>query len=926
MILRSISKRVFAAVLSMSLVVPPSGAQQMAAVPTVKSPDMAMKEIMDGVNSALQKCQNAYLKSMLDANLDVDGITSSFSGATQNVDWKDKDNRAKQQEAKSKALQSLLGGGKKKDSAGSCYEAPPKSSSNSSNKSKKESKSASDKTNMDIDSASFSCDMSCDAPSAKKPVCQDFWGNKAKYTEEEAIKGSDNLQKSRRKLDAYLQFINFKIYTCDAQDGKKLDIEATLYTCQENVLKDAVGEANTQLQSVINANSAAAQGYEGQIGGLGQQMGKIFEILGGDPNDPLAKSASESGSAQFGGLIGLQKQLDVLGKQWTDLEKGSEGAKGGGDGSKGGWTSRTKKLKRMPGIAKAKLERRRMDAVKSCLSPAATSGSGSGAYLCRKEVFTDKGVPTGRFADQQCGGMEHIKTLLTQAAYKRSGGAILKDGTSRANATLLENMFDQVMAQVNGRFEGPDASGTQAGASQATVSLAPKYSTWAQVSSGAQGAIDALQAKLAQVGMGYNFKAELENVAQQCFKQGDTVRTQEMAEGSDSQYQQDMEKYNDERTALTGEIQKGLDDVTKYYGQAVAVLTGNQMDVSLSKFGCSQSNPDQMLDCFGKVRQSIQDIKDGANGAGKVSRVIQGVPGNPPFQVPGFKIDCVGIDKCVTKFSKAKDDLKKVMDMAVGQRTQFVNQANQNVKNQLTGFAQFLGKLQGGVDAQYSKIAGMMTSMGASDVKSQLEHIKDPEQLTPGACGKDPKEGGGMCPALYGQPGSMTKVLSGLSGPQGLLDFNDTKLTDNLASAKKSIGEKKSKDRDALKKFDSLDEKYGDLADTCVDKHTPESVKNETGENCDGLKSACGSENSNIKPGDWDNIENIALLGKTASSTKKEDIEATETEFNRLLNAVKGLTGCDEDKIKACKNAIANKKKQYSDDVGEAQKPENAKH
>jgi hypothetical protein len=519
--------------------------------------------------------------------------------------------------------------------------------------------------------------------------------------------------------------------------------------------------------------------------------------------------------------------------------------------------------------------------------------------------------------------MDHLKTLLSQAAYKRSGGAILKDGTSKANATLLEKMFDQVMAEVNGRFEAPDPAGAQGGASQGTTSLAPKYSTWAQVSSGAQGSIDALQTKLAQVGMGYNFKAELEKVARQCFTQGDTVRSQEMAEGSDSQYQQDLEKYNDERTALTGEIQKGLDDVTKNYGQAVAALTGNQMDVSLSKFGCTQTNPDQMLDCFGKVRQSLQDIKDGANGAGKVSRVIQGASGNPPFQVPGFKVDCVGIDKCVTKFTKAKGDLKKVMDMAMGQRAQFVNQSNQNVRNQLTGLAQYLGKLQQGVDAQYSKIAGMMTSMGASDVKSQLEHVKEPEQLTEAQCANDPKGGGGMCPALIGQPKNMTNVLSGLSGPQGLLDFNDTKLTDNLASAKKSIGEKKEKDRDALKKFDSLDEKYGDLADSCVEKHNKDSVKSGTDENCDGLKSTC-SESSGVTSTDWDNIENIALLGKSVSSTKKEDVDAVNKDFSDLLNKVKGLSGCDEDKLRACKNAIATKSTKYADDVIKAKEAESA--
>jgi len=642
-----------------------------------------------------------------------------------------------------------------------------------------------------------------------------------------------------------------------------------------------------------------------------------LEILGGDPNNPLAKGAMEAGNAQFGGLLGMQKQLDTLSKQWTDMEKGREGAAGGDGAMKGGWTSRVKKVKRMPGIAKARLERRRMDAVQKCLSPAAASGTGSGAYLCRKEVSP------GKFADQACGGMEHIKTLLTQAAYKRSGGAILKDGTSKANATLLQNMFDQVMAEVNGRFEAPDSGGAQGGQGQGTASLAPKYTTWAQVSSGAQGAIDALQAKLAQVGMGYNFKGQLERVASQCFKQGDTVRSQEMAEGSDSQYQQDLEKYNDERTALTGEITKGLNDVTKNYGQAVAVLTGNQMNVSLDKFGCSQENPDQMLSCFGKVRQAVEDLQTGRNGSGAVTRVIQGVPGNPPFQVPGLKISCVGIEKCVKEFSRYQGDVKKVMDMAVNQRAQFVKQANQNVRNQLGGFAQFLGKLQQGVDAQYSKMAGLMTSMGASDVKSQLEHIKEPEQLKEAQCSRDPKEGGGMCPSLIGQPENMTKVLSGLSGPQGLLDFNDSKLTDNLASAKKSIGEKKEKDREALKKFDSLDEKYGELADSCVDKHAKDSVKNETGENCDGLKETCSD--TTVPDSDWENIESIALVGKTVSSTARVDIDATNAEFDKLLKQVKGLTGCDEEKLKSCRSAIGEKRLKYNDDVIEVKKAEAAK-
>ncbi|NDG84821.1 MAG: hypothetical protein EBX52_07270, partial [Proteobacteria bacterium] len=882
-----------------------SEAQQGAGVPTFNPAQMAMGDLTSKVNAALAVCYDAYQKKMLEAKVDKDALSNSISGSLTSLKGTRGADRNARKDARNQSVKDLIKGGKSSKSAGSCYPS--------------DADLAADKSGPD-----FSCDLTCEAPKiSRKPTCSTYFGpTPGYYDPKRAAEGQVKLMNDAKRLEIYLGFKSRQISECDQKKLDAMNAEVELYTCEENALKASVGEVKNQIQAIMTANENNVKGYDQQIAGVGQQLQQLGEILGGekDPNAPAGAA-----EPRFGGLLGMQKALDDASKAWMDMEKGGAGAQGGDGRSKGGWTSRLKTLKKMPSIAKAKLERRRMDAVKACMSPTAGAGSGGGGFLCRAEEKDATGKVIKSY-DKPCGAMEHLLTKIKQAAYRRGGGAILRDGTSAANATLLDNMFKQVQDELSGRFETDPAGGAPGAGGAGTTSLAPKYTTWAELSSGAQGSINALQNKLNQVGMGYDFKGELEKVQKNCFAQGDNVRTQEMKDGSDSQYQQDMDKYADEKTALSGEIQKGLDDVSQNYSKAVAVLTGNELDVSLNQFNCTQDSPEHQLDCFNKVRNAVKDLKTGANGAGKVSRVIQGVPVNPPFSVPGMKVDCVGIDRCVTKFLKAREDGKKLYTLAGNTRASFVNQANKTVRDSLTLYSQFLGQLQQGVDAQYSKVAGMMTSMGAKDVKSALEHVKESEALKPGECG-NPNEGKGMCPSLFGQPQDMNKVLSGLAGPQGLLDFNDTGLNKNLADAKQSIEDKKSKDKDALKSFDDVQDRLADLQDKCVKDNTPDNVKNASG-SCAAVLKNC-SDAKSIKPdGTNTSLEDESLYkliselsnnklpvawdGKDPSRDPNKDAKKYYDDVLKGLTSLNGKS-CDDDAIESCRDMANSKQTQFGD-------------
>ncbi len=758
----------------------------------------------------------------------------------------------------------------------------------------------------------FSCSMSCEAPDlGASPSCDQYFGNATGKVNKDALeKGLDAILSDRKKYETYLAFQEFKLAECEEGDKKLLDVEKEYLQCQLKVLANASKVAGEELIKAINANQVTAKGYDQAVNGVQQQLGQVVQVLGDDPDDPVTKMGGDS-SAQFGGLFGIQKRLQEGLSKWNALEKGT--------GEGGGYISKVARIGRMPAIIEQKLEARRMQAVGKCMVADAGGPGAAGSYTCR----VNEG---NRFVNKPCGAMQYIETLLRQAAFQDSKGNIIKASSQRIQAA---DRFGNVFQQIQGELAGAFSLNSGGGAAEED-NLAPQFTSWDQLPRGVRTRIDQLQSELKKRGIRFDFKTKLTQVAQTCFRLGDNLRAREKSLGSDSAFQRDLEKYSDDRIALAGEIQNSLNEVRDAYSQSMAVLSNDAIAAGLDLSKCTQGDPVALLNCFSRVRQGVQGLKDGT-GVAPMSRVIRGLPAPPPFGVPNFTVNCKGIDSCVTVFSKVRRNLKEVVQQTVNARAQYVNNGNQGIRAKIGEFGQFLGSLQAQADAQYKIVAGLLTKVGGKNIPDALNRVKEQEPLS-----EDCPEGA-LKPCPVNLPKNANQVLAGVVQPGGLIDFGDTGLNAALADAAEAIQEKKKDSKEGLEPYTERADKLSDLRKDCYDQYAPDNVKNEPGVSCEEFLNACEKTTVVASQGNQ-TLEQLiisiedGLVALSGESTTESEASATNqanrkifADVKEALTKVNAAQKCTNEAIRACQQSVAGKANQFEADRAERNRTVEAK-
>lgn len=639
--------------------------------------------------------------------------------------------------------------------------------------------------NMDATDSSI-CTMKCQDPTDSKTVsCGKFYQKTRSETDGGGVaEWREKLSPSTvaDKFEKAERFYRNKMEVCGPTGASDFKKTADALSCMMDAMKMASGAAAQAVQATLAANQAKYAQMNQYQGEVAEQMAQVENILGPDPK------FGEAGG-EFKGLLGLQAELTA------ELQKAKEG--------EGNFEEAVAKVEQDQLANDQTLESERMQVVASCLKGDSTAATGGKALMCPKPMTRKNNEgkeeyvtgPNGqpKYVNAACGPLDYIRARIRQQSMMDNGRYMDRDSArvqeSENNVAAYEGTIDAIMREM-GSYEQPTAEGR----------IQSGVHTWADIEKNGQ-----IMSKLRELDSdpnlrGVNIVDNLKRATQKCMSDSTRWRAQQMASGA-SRYSKQKLQIDSTRKKLNASLDNGLAELNKHYKNVMSLLS--DQTVALDRYSCKKDSA-KMLECYRDIRQNLNDLLDGNGRTGFTSKMIKG-----GTMVGGFQVPCRGINGCVTALKTVRDRQKDHLALAQKAKMKFVNDGNQQVQQQLQGFAQVLSVGSNAITEMFSKFKTSMIAMGVTDIPDGLTML-DPENLEQSMNGNgEQKE-----PGPFQNPKNMAAVLSGMSG--GIVDPKDSGLGKAIASGMASIKEKKEAWGKKADEFAAAAAAYNDAQSTCA--------------------------------------------------------------------------------------------------------------
>ena len=736
------------------------------------------------------------------------------------------------------------------------------------------------------------CAMNCNKPGGlnSSPSCTDWFSEQSNQHTD----GSDKITstvytpksgstanakaseaKATKVANGYAEYLMVKSQ-CSSSDYDNFMKQYNAYTCQMGALQEGVTRASAQLQITLQANNKQFQKMEQFQTQVNAQVKEVEGILGPDPE------LGGSGSSEFKGLLGIQAELN--GKLATMTQQ------------QGAFKTAADKVISDTATNEQTLQSETIQIVSSCMKGERDLGMPGGMSLtCFKPRMTAGGKDASGNATagtqatdqngnviydkQPCGPVEYIRSKVEQSAYVTSRGVIMsQDRRDQAQDYTAE--FDSLMNSIDRELGDFDKSGTTSDGM--TTRLASRAITWNQIQSDLASTINDLSAKT-----GLNIGSQLSAVAGHCFSESKTWNQQQQASAS-SDYSKQKAKIAADNNALTGQLNAGLADMNKSYSDVMSVLGSSHVTIDRSQ--CTQNNATKMQACYSQILGNLQNLLEGNGSNTLTAKYI-----TAGTMIPGINVPCQGINGCVTNLKTVRDAQKKLLTAAKTKTQDVVSQGNTQVQQQLQQFSQSLATTQASIMKQYDAMKGTLAKMGigAPDRPKNM----DPEQLIPGE-GPPPDK----VPGPFANPKSMAGVLSGMVQPGGLVNFQDSGMSDVVQRAGDKMREDQKAKRDLADKAAETASKYSSL--TCNTSGTGSSSSSAGAitrdwSSCDDLANSCATSNNSTNPIVFDQAFTNAIAAVEGSNGTSS---AANTTFLAKLH-VTGDSDCDA-AVRECRSSV----------------------
>ncbi len=629
-----------------------------------------------------------------------------------------------------------------------------------------------------FDSSKFKlehCDSVFPEPSAEPSSCSAYYGTASEPTEQQKQKGNDDIEKQLRTIANYRAFLSWKAKNCADRDQKALEAEIKVYECKQNAMKSAVAIASTQLQTVLQANQGEFKKGEQFVAEVGDQIRQVDEMLG--PEDEKLAGAEGDAGNQFKGLFGIQRALNTQLKEMNTREAE--------------FKTKIDEMKTKTEANEQTLESGRMGEVSKCMQVGkGVSISGGRALTC----FVAKTDAAGKkiYNKQACGPMEWLKSQVSQSAFITSRG-VMRDQRRTEESESFGAEFDSLQTAILRDLGAQDEKGEDGG------KLVTRETNWNDISRKHSAAMQELSGKT-----GVNVSQQLNAIAGSCFTEADGWRKQQKRSMT-SPYNKQKAEITKVKDEVSANLRNDLAAVNKSYGDAMSVLSGQVANVN--RYNCTTDDPEKMQGCFVQMKQGVTDLLEG-NGMSGTSKTITGGTQSGAYALPPVSFSCKGINGCITTLKGIRTGKKTQLATSQKVLVKFVNDSNASVKTQLSQFGTALAGLQRDLKAQFGKLNTSLTQMGASSVSEpasiESEALKQAEA----------KEGGIAGP--YENPTSMSKVLSGLMQPDGMMNFEENGLKEVREAAKERADKKKEELEKQLADFKDGSKEFKDLRSECL--------------------------------------------------------------------------------------------------------------
>ncbi len=760
------------------------------------------------------------------------------------------------------------------------------------------SKSAKSKTGKDeaatVDTSGFTCDMTCEEPTdlADGASCDIYYKDDGADEPPTAARADihyphhvpvnkEKLTDAIARIQTYTAFLRFKKTGCLSKDKAELDRQVDAYKCMTGVMDAGIAAATKELQAGLQKNNDMFGKMNQFQQEIGDQIRQIDETLGPDPTDPNAKGDN----AQFGGLLGIQKELKA---QLVETDNAD-------------FKTRISKWKKDVDGNEQTLEAGKMSQTMDCMKGnRKMTTEGAGSLYCNKPaqgvgpdgkptLVTDKSGNV-QTSNQSCGALEYLESQAALGAYVTERGVQTGGGRkekAQQNAGDFRALIDAMMRDMGG-YDPGGATGKLVGRLTAKDAVMKKYSS----------AMRELSTR-----SGVNIQQQMGVVLNTCYKDGDDWKRQQI-KSVNSDYNTKNAEIDAFKVKLDQDLNKGLRDLNSTYGHAMAVMYGQH--VTLNRFQCSTTDSKKMESCYTSIAQNLQNVLEGNGSSTGAMKPISG-----GAMVPGFAIPCKGINGCVTAFQNVRKQKKDQNAAAQKAKVKFVSDGNAQVSQAVQNFAGQLAEVQKTVKAQFSRMSQILG----------VDAPEEPNKIAGEAL--EPSEGPNKEPGPYKSPKNMAAVLSGLAAPNGLVDSGNSGLREMIKAAQTKIDDKKKDADDKLKTYAAAAAKFNGLNGECTkgDKHQPSQSSASSGEsdsnNCDEIVNACaaliGTEGSGTSP-----LANLADIQEQLThyidmdQSDRTDAEAKNK--NKLLDDLNRYKNLSQDErcrksIKTCKTAVAGAKK-----------------
>ncbi len=717
----------------------------------------------------------------------------------------------------------------------------------------------------------FTCDMTCKEPPANllvEPSCGTYFNKKhevqvSKNPLKDDKEHNDWVPKDEKKLpDAITQlstynlFLSFKA-TCPSEDAVAMKKKLAAYNCAVQALQSATAEASNMLQAGLQANATQYGKMLQFQQEVGDQVRQIDEILGPD------KEIGSAGGGQFQGLLGMQRALNAEMPKMIEAEAT--------------FKSQSEQIIKETSAHEQTLEADKMGQVVDCMKGNRNLGvSGGRSLTCFKPSTRTSTDASGKqvsspvtdaagnmvYSKQPCGALEYVRSQVEQSAYISRNGPIRSQARideSQQRAAAFDSMIDAMTRDMGG-YDAGSAEGKLVGRNTKWEDLAKKYS----------GDMAELSSKT-----GINIQSQMSSVAKSCYRSGDEWRKQQLKSDA-SPYARKKRELTANKEKLTAQMNAGLGELNKSYGEAMAVL-GKQA-VSIDRRSCTTSDTNKMQQCYSDMRKQVTDLLEG-NGKSVTTKTFTG-----GSYVGGFTVPCKGINGCVTALQNVRTAKKEQNANAQKAKVEFVRSGNDAVQKQLTAFAQQLNQVQQSVAAQFGDLKQFLLDKKVK-APGNLKFL-DPEALK---TAETPDKTTGP----FETPKNMAAALSGLVQPTGLLNFADTGIDALTDAAIEKTEKDASSAKEKSEKYAAAATKLSELTDKCTEDNIgQDQVANNPsrGVNCATARAQFQmAEQTKVTP----EVANVlyagvaALFGMSTDASANSAVALSSEQKNELADKVR---------------------------------------